>query len=246
MTAPLDEMPRERQVASLAGHPEQLDERHLDLGMAVDAIAAAVARARVDEADGAHRDVEQPVVAERPMPGDRRLDQVTDAVQLVAPLEVAVRSPARHLHVAVEVAIGSLSGRDHGDDLVGRAARPGSASAAELPADRLEPLVDVGVEEREDDAEGLAERPIPPGWPAAMRRFARLPTRSSSAKPCGDGALAVRPDAFGPKPAVQRHGAVELSGERTRGRGAGTGSTTITDQERRTTGYSHAPRSIQK
>ena len=53
--------------------------------------------------------LEQPVVAERALPGDRGLDEVADGVQLVAPGEVPVLAARRdHLDVAVEVAVGPL------------------------------------------------------------------------------------------------------------------------------------------
>ena len=48
----------------------------------------------VDGVHGAPGDGEQPVVAERAMPGDGGLDEMADAVQLVAPREVAERLPA--------------------------------------------------------------------------------------------------------------------------------------------------------
>ena len=151
--------------------------------MAVDGVPPARPELAVDRVHGAQRDVEQPVVAERAMPGDRRLDQMADVVQLVAPGQVAIRlAAADHLDVAVDVAVGSLGGRDEPDDLVGLARQLGVRSAAELPADRLEPLVDVGVEERVDDAQRLAEGLVP----ARLRRppsagSSKLPTRSSSA-----------------------------------------------------------------
>ena len=88
-------------MAPLAGRPVQLDEGHLDLGVAVDALATVRSELAFDRVDGAHRDVEQPVVAERAVPGDRGLDEMADAVQLVAPREVAVRlAAADHLDVA--------------------------------------------------------------------------------------------------------------------------------------------------
>ena len=85
------------EVAPLAGHPVQLDEGHLDLGMPVDRLArrpgpraaSTCAAAR----DAISRSRSSPT---RPLPGDRGLDQVADAVQLVAPLQVAVlRARAR-------------------------------------------------------------------------------------------------------------------------------------------------------
>ena len=63
--------------------------------MTVDRQAAGRAELAVDRVGGPDRDPEEPVVAERALPGDGRLDQVADAVQLVAPGEVLVLAAGR-------------------------------------------------------------------------------------------------------------------------------------------------------
>ena len=206
MTAQVDEPLGEVEVLPIARRAVKLDECHLDLGMAVDGVPPARAELAVDRVHGTERDVEQPVVPECAMPGDRRLDEVADVVQLVAPGQVAIGlAAADHLDVAVDVPVGSLGGRDEPDDLVGLARHLGIRSATELPADRLEPLVDVGVEERVDDAERLAEGQVP------ARLAGRHPQVGEVAHPVelrvavADRALAIRPGAVGPQPAVQRH-----------------------------------------
>ena len=54
---------RELEVARLAGRPVELDEGHLDLGVAVDALAPVGPRARSTESAAWHAIVEQAVVA---------------------------------------------------------------------------------------------------------------------------------------------------------------------------------------
>ena len=76
---------------------------------------------------GAERDLEQAVVADRAVPRDRGLHEVAEAVQLVAPRQVAVRRPAADdLDVGVQVAVRALRRRDEPDDLVGRRGEVGS------------------------------------------------------------------------------------------------------------------------
>ena len=85
MAAPVDEAGREVEVAPLAGRPVQLDERHLDLGMTVDAHPAARPEGPLDGVGRTLGDEEEPVVAERTVPGDGGLDEVAEAVELVPP-----------------------------------------------------------------------------------------------------------------------------------------------------------------
>ncbi len=153
VTAPVELVDGQVEPAPLAGQAVQLDERHLDLGVPVDAVAPARAELVVDPGREPLGHRQQPPVAERPLPGDRRLEQVAGAVQLVAPLQV-VEGPVgcRQLDVGVEVAVRPL-GRGHQlDRRVGQPGELGVGPAAELPADGLEPLVDVGVQERVDVA----------------------------------------------------------------------------------------------
>ena len=101
------------EVAPLAGDPVQLDERHLDLGMAVDG------QSRPDGPTPGRRESAARVATSSSrsspsaaVPGDRRLDQVADAVELVAPAQVAVLvSPREDLDEAVDVAVGPLGRR---------------------------------------------------------------------------------------------------------------------------------------
>ena len=75
---------------------------------------------------------------------------MADAVQLVAPPEVGVLlARSQDLDEAVQVAVRSLGLRDEVDRGVGHARHLGVGRASELPTDGLEPLVDVGVKERE-------------------------------------------------------------------------------------------------
>ena len=206
MAAQVDHPPGEVEVLPVARRPVQLDERHLDLGVAIDGVPSARTELALDRSDGADRDVEEPVVRERPVPRDRGLDEMADVVQLVAPGQVPVGLAAGDdLDVAVDVAVGSLGGRDETDDLVGRARQLGVRSATELPADRLEPLVDVGVEERVDDAEGLAEGLIRARLAGGQPQVREVADAVELGVAVADRALAVRPRPVGPQPAVQRH-----------------------------------------
>src|SRR5207253_2383410 len=85
VAAGLDEPAGELEVTPLAGHPEELHECHLDLGVPVDRKSTLRAELPVDGRDRSVRDLEQSVVAERPVPGNRGLDEVAEAVKLVAP-----------------------------------------------------------------------------------------------------------------------------------------------------------------
>ena len=153
----------ELEMPPIAGRAIQLDERHLDLGMPVDAVATRRAELALDRLDGAQRDVEQPVVGESAVPRDGGLDQVTDAVQLVAPGEVLVLGAGGDdLDVRVEVAVRALRRSHRVDRFVGGRGEGRVMRAAELPADRLEPLVRVQIEERVDDAVLLPERLVAP------------------------------------------------------------------------------------
>ncbi len=153
----------ELEMPPIAGRSIQLDERHFDLGMPVDAVATRRAELALDRLDGAQRDVEQSVVGEGAVPRDGGLDQVADAVELVAPGEVLVfGARGDDLDVGVEVAVRALRRSHRVDRLVGGRGEGRVVFAAELPADRLEPLVRVRIEERVDDAVLLPERLVAP------------------------------------------------------------------------------------
>ena len=98
--APLDERRREVEPAPLPGDPVQLDEGHLDLRVAVDHLAPVRTERPLDGGSRTLGDEEETIVAERTVPGDGRLDEMADAVELVAPLEILVlaarpRGPGR-------------------------------------------------------------------------------------------------------------------------------------------------------
>ncbi len=88
MAAGVDEEARELEVARLAGVAVELDERGLDLGVPGRALVAAGAEDLADVVGEPAGDVEQPRVAGAARVGDRRLDQVAGAVELVVPGEV--------------------------------------------------------------------------------------------------------------------------------------------------------------
>ena len=163
----------ELQVAPITGRAIQLDERHLDLGVPVDAVTTGRAELPLDRLNGAQRHVEQPVVGEGAVPRDGGLDQVTDAVQLVAPGEVLVLGAGGDdLDVGVEVAVGALRRTHRVDRFVGGRGEGRVMLAAELPADRLEPLVRVRIEKRVDDAVLFPERLVAPRRPGGHAEIA--------------------------------------------------------------------------
>ena len=98
VAASVEQVGREPEPALLARDPVQLDERHLDPGMSVDARPAAGSQRGVDMRRDARRDREQAVVTQRAVPGHGRLDEMPEAVQLVAPQQVRVgTAAAEHL-----------------------------------------------------------------------------------------------------------------------------------------------------
>ena len=110
------------------------------------ALVAAWAEHLVDVVGEAPRDVEQPRVPGAARVGDRCLDQVARAVELVIPREVReVLRRLGDLEVGVEVAVLLLGRRDEPDALVGEPRQLLGRRARQLPAERLEPLVEVGV-----------------------------------------------------------------------------------------------------
>ena len=207
VAATVDVEPGELEVAGLARHPEQLDERHLDLGVAVDAVGAVRPQGRVDGVCRAAGNGQQPVVAERPVPGDRRLDEMADAVQLVAELQVAVFAPRRQdLDERVEVAVVSLRRGDEVDRLVGHGRDAVVPRPPELPAHALEPLVDVRVEERERPVEHDPERAVAPGrGPGREPEVLEVAGLDQLLEGVRQRPLAVRTQPLGPEAAGDRH-----------------------------------------
>ena len=119
LAVPLDEQAGLLEVARLSERAAELRQAHLDLGVAADALVAALAEDLAHEVGGATGDVDQSVVGvgTRAHAGDRRLEEVAEAVQLVAPLEVGpARALARPPEPRVEVAVGLLGRRDPRDD----------------------------------------------------------------------------------------------------------------------------------
>ena len=178
VAASFDHPRRELEVAALAGGPEQLDERHLDLRVAVDRQAAARTKLAVDGVGGPDGDREEPVVPERALPGDGGLDQVADAIELVTPRQILVFVAGLHdLDVGVEIAVRALRRRHEVDRPVGIAGQGRVRSPPELPGGRLQPLVEVGVEEREDDADLLAEGAVATVGPCCQAEVRQISRR---------------------------------------------------------------------
>ena len=147
---PLDEQPRLLDVPRLPQRTSELREAHLDLGVTADALFAALAEDLAHEIGGAACDPDQSVVGDAtwPRPRDRGLEQVPEAVQLVAPLEVGPARPA-------PVARTACSGSRRPPALPPRGPRCGgtapralvAAAPADLPGHGLEVLVHLGVRE---------------------------------------------------------------------------------------------------
>ena len=131
----------------------------------------------VDQVGEATGDREEGRVSRGSRKRHSRLEEVARAVELVAHLQVGP-PPGRvdDLAPAVEIAVRLLRGGDELRRLAREALELGRRLAPELPGDRLEPLVDVGV--AEDHAPPLAR-----GRPAAIRRLSSVPARSSSSAP---------------------------------------------------------------
>jgi len=194
----VDEQPRLVEVAGVAGQPAEFGQSDLDLGVAAHRLDPALAEHLADQVRRAHRHPEQAVVGVRvgAAPGDRSLEEVPQAVQLVAPGQVR---PARHLagppEVGVEVAVRLLGGRDPGDEVAERRLQFLVRAGAQLPGRRFEELVDLGVGElpattslRQRACRGEVEVPDP--------AFPRLPVRDVAQRDRG-----VRPLPFGPEAA---------------------------------------------
>jgi hypothetical protein len=84
------EQPRLIQILLIAGGASELDEPEFDLRMAADRSDAAVAEGLAHMIGGAPSDLDKLVLDAGPDPGDRSLEQVTDVVELMPPLEVGV------------------------------------------------------------------------------------------------------------------------------------------------------------
>ncbi len=136
------------------------------------------------------------------MPGDRRLDQVPDAVQLVTPAQVFVLLLGREdLDEAVDVAVGALRSPDEVDGQVGRARQFGVRRPTKLPTDGLEPLVHVRVEEREDRVEHHPERLVAALGPGRELEVVEVAGALELGEAVRDRPLPIDPGAIRPEPA---------------------------------------------
>jgi hypothetical protein len=208
-----DEVGGEVEVAALARVAVQLDERRLDLRVAGRAVAGAE---HVGDVVGeAARHAEQALVAPSAGVGDRGLGQVAGAIELVVPGEVGEARPGpSHLVVGVQVAAFLLCGLDQRDRVVRAPRQILRRLAGELPAQRLEPLVDVGVHEHHPAELGVR----PPRRRAQVLEVAGLlePVLAVEQQPFAVEPLAVGPEA-GPdasaaewtQPCVRRAGEID-------------------------------------
>ena len=164
--------------------------------MPVGAGLGAAGEDLVDQVGEPTGDREEGHVARRPRERDPGLDQMARAVELVAHLEVGP-PPVRidDLAPAVQVAVGLLRSPHELDRLGGQALQLGRRPAAELPRERLEPLVDVGVAEDHAAADAFD----PPGGDAQV---VERPGPLELGGPVQDRHLAVRPLALAEQPTV--------------------------------------------
>ena len=103
--AHVDELRGQVEVGALAGLPVELDQRGLDHRVPVGVLAPVVAEVADHAVGGAPGDVEQVVAAGGAVVRDAGLDEVADAVQLVAHHQVVPAHVEAGLHVRVEVAV---------------------------------------------------------------------------------------------------------------------------------------------
>src|SRR6478735_7247398 len=91
-----------------------------------------------------------------------------------------------------------------------RAAEIRIGRAAQLPTDRVEPLVDVRVEEREDQPERLTERLVVTLLAGGQPRVGDVAGADQLLEAVGDRPVQVDPKTVGPEPAPDRdRGGVE-------------------------------------
>ena len=145
--AHVEEEPGEVLDVRAVGEAVQLHERHLDHRMPAGGVAQIRPEDAAEVIDDPQGDGQQLLLAGAAGQGDRGLDQVPVAVELMVPGHVRVAllgGVAQRVH-AVEIAVLLLGGGDPAGDLLGHPAQFGVVLAAELVGDRLEPLVDVRV-----------------------------------------------------------------------------------------------------
>ncbi len=145
--AHVDELAGQVEVRRVPGDPVELDERHLDLGVAVGVLAPQVAEVAHHAVGHPPDHVEQFVATGRPLVRDAGLDEVAHAVQLVAGHQVVPAHLMATLHVGVEIAVGLLRPADDRGEVAGGGGERLVGFAAEVPRDAFEHLVEVGVAE---------------------------------------------------------------------------------------------------
>ena len=144
--AALDEEVGLLQVSRIARGPGELGQRGLDLRVSAESGVGRVAELRADVVGDGDGETDQLVLAVGAQPGDAGLDQVPEAVELMAPLEVRV--PGRLAGAAeggVQVAVLLLGGGDPLDESVQAGLERVVAGAADLPGHPLEQLVDLSL-----------------------------------------------------------------------------------------------------
>ena len=157
------ELAGQLEVGGGAGLAVELSQRGLDDRMPVERSLAAGELA-YQVIGQAHGHAEQPTVSGAAAEGDRGLDQVPGAVHLVAPGQPGIPRLTAHLEVGVQVAVGVLGLLEQGGDLsrergeLGVFGIFGSTAVRQLPADRLQGLVDVRIHEHRPVVSGPRQR----------------------------------------------------------------------------------------
>ena len=136
------------EIPALAGGPAELGETYFDLRMPTDLLPAVRAEGLADMIGGPPGDPHQFILAVRAQPGDRRLQEVADVVELMAHLQIGVPTrlsgmPESCSEIAVLVLRGSNSGGQPADRRFGCCA----AGPPRFPGQGLQQLVDLGVRE---------------------------------------------------------------------------------------------------
>ena len=149
VSAGVDEVLCSFEIPPLTGDPEQLDEGHLDLLVAVDGVAFSLfgSESVADVVGEARGDVEEALGSCGPEVGHGRLEEVARAVHLVQ-VEVgpALGGPLER-EVRVQVSVRPLGILDLGDGCVNHPLQLGVGTFGERPCCGLQPLVDVRVVE---------------------------------------------------------------------------------------------------
>ncbi len=125
----------------------QLHQRQLDLRVPAHGVAAVGTELGVDVVGQPGRHARQVAVDAGAERSSRSLEQVTEAVELVPPLQVGVaRTLPRVTERGVQIAVVVLGRRDPGDQLLVLRVQA-RLGLPEVPRHGLEQLVDLGVDE---------------------------------------------------------------------------------------------------